>query len=176
MTTSCDAIRACLSAWVDDETVPLSTGSMREHLAGCERCSALERELRSFRASLRQSFVLEKAPAPLERSIRGRAWVRRHGASLAIAAALAGVVAVAALTSSQPVTEDETVAAHEALATSRLPLDFTEHDAEKLSVLLRERLGFDLELPALARSNLSLRGARLAQLHGRDSALLLFDQ
>jgi anti-sigma factor RsiW len=174
---SCESVRRCLSAWVDGESVPLDPASISEHLATCEACRAEEKRLRDFRSTLRRAFVVEPAPAGLRRRIVARAVLARHrvafaAVAIAAAAVLIGWVAIPRTSGSY---ELEAVAAHEALIDSRLPLDFAETDPQRLAAALRDRLAFDLQLPGLATSGLKLLGARLAQLQGRDAALVQFD-
>ena len=50
----CRDIRETISAFVDGEASPGEAASVREHLASCERCGALERQMRSVGAGVRQ--------------------------------------------------------------------------------------------------------------------------
>jgi len=54
MTMGCRDIRETISAFVDGEASPGEAASVREHLASCERCGALERQMRSVGAGVRQ--------------------------------------------------------------------------------------------------------------------------
>ena len=56
----CRDIRETISACVDGEASPEEAASVREHLASCERCVALERQMRAVGAGVRQ--VREKVP------------------------------------------------------------------------------------------------------------------
>ena len=50
----CRDIRESISACVDGEASPGEAASVREHLASCERCRALERQMRAVGAGVRQ--------------------------------------------------------------------------------------------------------------------------
>ncbi len=50
----CRDIREPISAFVDGEASPGETASVREHLASCERCRVLERQMRAVGAGVRQ--------------------------------------------------------------------------------------------------------------------------
>lgn len=50
----CRDIRETISACVDGEASPEEAASVREHLASCERCGVLERQMRAIGAGVRQ--------------------------------------------------------------------------------------------------------------------------
>ena len=50
----CRDIRETISACVDGEASPGEAASVREHLAACERCRVLERQMRAVGAGVRQ--------------------------------------------------------------------------------------------------------------------------
>ena len=50
----CRDIRESISAFVDGEASPGEAASVREHLASCERCRVLERQMRAVGAGVRQ--------------------------------------------------------------------------------------------------------------------------
>lgn len=50
----CRDIRETISACVDGEASPGEAAAVREHLASCERCRALERQMRALGAGVRQ--------------------------------------------------------------------------------------------------------------------------
>jgi len=50
----CRDIRETISAFVDGEASPEETASVRGHLASCERCRVLERQMRAVGAGVRQ--------------------------------------------------------------------------------------------------------------------------
>src|SRR5512141_2310515 len=50
----CRDIRGTISACVDGEALPEEAASVREHLASCERCRVLERQMRALGAGVRQ--------------------------------------------------------------------------------------------------------------------------
>ncbi len=50
----CRDIRETISACVDGEASPEEAASVREHLASCERCRVLERQMRMVGAGVRQ--------------------------------------------------------------------------------------------------------------------------
>ena len=50
----CRDIRETISAWVDGEASPEEAALVREHLASCERCGLLERQMRAVGAGVRQ--------------------------------------------------------------------------------------------------------------------------
>ena len=50
----CRDIRETISACVDGEASPEEEASVREHLASCERCRVLERQMRALGAGVRQ--------------------------------------------------------------------------------------------------------------------------
>jgi anti-sigma factor RsiW len=54
MTMGCRDIRESISACVDGEASPGEAAAVREHLASCERCRALERQMRAVGAGVRQ--------------------------------------------------------------------------------------------------------------------------
>ena len=53
----CRDIRESISACMDGEASPGEAASVREHLASCERCRALERQMRAVGAGVRQVRV-----------------------------------------------------------------------------------------------------------------------
>lgn len=50
----CRDIRESISAWVDGEASSGEAAAVREHLASCERCRVLERQMRGVGAGVRQ--------------------------------------------------------------------------------------------------------------------------
>jgi len=54
MTMECSDIRESISACVDGEASPGEAAAVREHLASCVRCRALERQMRAVGAGVRQ--------------------------------------------------------------------------------------------------------------------------
>jgi anti-sigma factor RsiW len=54
MTMDCRDIRETISACVDGEASPGEAALVREHLASCERCGVLERQMRAVGAGVRQ--------------------------------------------------------------------------------------------------------------------------
>ena len=50
----CSDIRESISAFVDGEASPGEAAAVREHLASCERCRVLERQMRAVGAGVRQ--------------------------------------------------------------------------------------------------------------------------
>jgi len=54
MTMGCRDIRESISACVDGEASPGEAAAVREHLASCERCRVLERQMRAVGAGVRQ--------------------------------------------------------------------------------------------------------------------------
>jgi anti-sigma factor RsiW len=54
MTMGCRDIRESISACVDGEASPGEAAAVREHLASCERCRVLERQMRALGAGIRQ--------------------------------------------------------------------------------------------------------------------------
>jgi hypothetical protein len=54
MTMGCRDIRETISAWVDGEASPEEAALVREHLASCERCGSLERQMRAVGEGVRQ--------------------------------------------------------------------------------------------------------------------------
>ena len=50
----CRDIRETISAWVDGEASPEEAALVREHLASCERCGSLERQMRAVGEGVRQ--------------------------------------------------------------------------------------------------------------------------
>jgi len=50
----CRDIRETISVCVDGEATPAEAASVREHLASCERCRVLERQMRALGAGVRQ--------------------------------------------------------------------------------------------------------------------------
>src|SRR3972149_6649984 len=101
MTMGCRDIRETISAFVDGEASPEEAGAVREHLASCERCRVLERQMRAVGAGVRQirgtvpdrlretvfaRLEAEGAPPP-PMPAHARSW-RWAAAPLAAAAAL----------------------------------------------------------------------------------------
>lgn len=66
----CRDIRETISACVDGEASPEETASVREHLASCERCRALERQMRAVGAGVRQ--VRESVPDGFREAVFAR--------------------------------------------------------------------------------------------------------
>jgi predicted anti-sigma-YlaC factor YlaD len=54
MTMGCRDIRESISACVDGEASPGEAASVREHLASCERCRVLERQMRAVGTGVRK--------------------------------------------------------------------------------------------------------------------------
>jgi len=54
MKMACRDIRETISAFVDGEASPAEAASVREHLAACERCRRLERQMRAAGEGVRQ--------------------------------------------------------------------------------------------------------------------------
>jgi len=54
MTMDCRDIRETISACVDGEASPEEAALVREHLASCERCGVLERQMRAVGEGVRQ--------------------------------------------------------------------------------------------------------------------------
>ena len=53
----CRDIRESISACVDGEASPVEAEAVREHLASCEQCRSLERQMRAVGAGVRQVRV-----------------------------------------------------------------------------------------------------------------------
>jgi hypothetical protein len=101
MTMGCRDIRETISAWVDGEASPEEAALVREHLASCERCGALERQMRAVGAGVRQvrgsvpdrfreevfARLESEGVLPKRKKIFPTAW-RRAAVPLATAAAL----------------------------------------------------------------------------------------
>jgi len=70
MTMGCRDIRESISACVDGEASPGEAAAVREHLASCERCRVLERQMRAVGAGVRQ--VRGSVPDRFREEIFGR--------------------------------------------------------------------------------------------------------
>ena len=70
MTMDCRGIRETISAWVDGEASPAEAASVRGHLASCERCRVLERQMRVVGAGVRQ------VPGPVPDGFRKSVFAR----------------------------------------------------------------------------------------------------
>lgn len=156
---ACEQVRRFLPIWIDGESIPLEEAAMRAHVDGCGACRRTELREREYRAAVRAAFVTESAPAAVRRTL----FLKRHRTKLLAAAAML----LAAVAASFAVSDD-VVTSHEGLSSGRLTLDYTGAGALEQ---VRARLGLDVQLPALAQSKLTLRGARV----DGDSALLLLD-
>lgn len=66
----CRDIRETISAFVDGEASPEEAGMVREHLASCERCRVLERQMRAVGAGVRQ--VRGKVPDGFREAVFAR--------------------------------------------------------------------------------------------------------
>ncbi|GAB4245098.1 MAG: hypothetical protein OHK0028_23230 [Deltaproteobacteria bacterium] len=98
---ACRDIRESISAFVDGEASPEEASRVREHLAACDRCRLLERQMRAMGAGVRQirgsvpagfrEAVFARLDAegalPPRKKVRFPSW-RRAAVPLAAAAAL----------------------------------------------------------------------------------------
>ncbi len=66
----CRDIRETISACVDGEASPEEAASVRGHLASCERCRALERQMRALGAGVRQ--IRERVPDRFRQEVFAR--------------------------------------------------------------------------------------------------------
>ena len=66
----CRHIRETISACVDGEASPEEAASVREHLASCERCRVLERQMRALGAGVRQ--IRERVPERFREEVFAR--------------------------------------------------------------------------------------------------------
>jgi len=67
---SCRDIRETISACVDGEASPGEAASVREHLASCERCRTLERQMRALGDGVRQ--IPGKVPTRFREAVFAR--------------------------------------------------------------------------------------------------------
>jgi hypothetical protein len=86
---TCDTCRDKLIDLLYDELDPAQAATVRQHLAGCETCSAEWTRLRRARAALARTYPNQPDALPLDRPVRrGRLPVARVVGSLAAAAAV----------------------------------------------------------------------------------------
>jgi len=189
---NCDTAKSHVFPYVDAELSAELRDEMDAHLAGCRSCQRLvEQELR-FRDAYVSRLRPDPAPAHLRESVDrlldglggkvdGGRWTRYrrliHAAAalvlLAVGMAL-GVGLKSMLQRGDLLAEltEASVDQHEKLASGLLPPDLVDASPKTAEAWLRRRLDFNVSVPELKTTNLSLVGARISHLANVEVAAL----
>ncbi len=187
MAINCSDITTLVHTYLDGELADQDLEEFEEHVLLCGECHArLEDEI-SFRDRLRRDLAPPRAPADLHQRIgvlldqedrvaqaarrQSRfAWLLPGAASVAAAAAL--VLFITSTGQNLPV---ESVATDAVKAHMRRPpIEIQGQDA-MVSPWIAQHFRPGVEVPRFSASNVSLRGARLSSLRGREAAQLFYE-
>ena len=186
MPIHCSEIDTLVHAYLDGELADIDLNEFEEHTAECPECATRLRDEIAFRDHLRRRLAAPRAPQALRTRIdvlldqedrvtasarrRSRfAWLLPGTASVAAAAAL--ILFVTTNNASLPV---ESVAADAVNAHMRRPPVEVQGQASRVSPWIKEHFDSQVDVPRFAGTNVSLRGARLSHLRGRDAAQLFY--
>jgi len=188
MAFHCSEIDVLIQTYLDGELGGQDLRDFEEHISQCAEC---RRKLQSEAALRRvvQRRLADNAPRPSQalyqrvyesldaadhamtaaRYRAGLSWVLPGTATLAAAAAL-----LLFFTSGRPQVEEETIAEDAVKAHLRRP-PVEVQGWGQVSPWIEEHFRPDVSVPRFSASNVSLRGARLSHLKGRDAAQLVYD-
>jgi len=187
MAIYCSDIETLVHTYLDGELADHDLDEFEDHTSECEACHARVEEEIEFRNDLRRRLAPPRAPGELRgrlmaaldkedaqaaRAERSRrfSWVLPGAATLAAAAAL--LLFVQAQTQSPaahvPVTYDA-VKSH----LHQQPIEV--QGASAVSPWIKQHFEPTVAPPRFSSSDISLRGARLSHLRGRDAAQLFYE-
>lgn len=155
-----------LSAWFDGEAEAAEKRATEAHLQSCLPCRRVLQEWAALRGKLRGRAPEVRIPSAPRRRVR--AW------AAAVAVALVGASAMGALQLRARTTPllDQLEQHHFQTFARASPCEFQSSDPRAVRAWLREKVGYDVEVPALAGA--TLLGARRCKLDGVLSASLQF--
>ena len=177
----CDPNPAILGAYLDGELPSDKLAEVREHLAGCSRCSVeiaeLARMQRTMRAAARERFtpttqfrlkIRQQIAAPKRRS-----W---SSAWLPASIALAAMLLIAFLWMGDSRRSDalaEVADLHVNALASSNPVDVISTDRHTVKPWYQGKIPFSFNLPDLAGTDYTLIGGRLVSFHQQAGAQLI---
>ncbi len=188
MAFHCSEIDTLIQTYLDGELSSQDLRDFEAHIAECEECRRKLRAERDFRRFIQRRLAetAPQAPQALQQRLRENldaedndlaaarrrarlSWVLPGAATLAAAAALLLFIT----TNRTPVAE-ETIAEDAVMAHMRRP-PVEVQGAGQVSPWIEQHFRPDVSVPRFSASNVSLRGARLSHLMGRDAAQLVYD-
>lgn len=189
---NCDTAKSQVFPYVDAELAAELRDEMEAHLAGCPSCQRLVEQELHFRDAYVSRLRPDPAPAHLrervDRLLNGLAggvgsgrWFRHRRMTYSAAAVVLlsiglalGIGLKSMLQRSDFLTEltEASVDQHQKLASGLLPPDLPNASPKTAEAWFRRRLDFNVNVPELKNTNLTLLGARISHLANVEVAAL----
>jgi anti-sigma factor RsiW len=189
---NCDAAKSRIFPYVDGELAPASRDEMDGHLSGCGSCRRFVEQELHFRDAYVSRLRPDPAPAHLRESVdrllagltAGTPTPRRRRYRPAVLAALAVALVGAGAALGVGVSwmlqrgnllaelTEASVDQHQKLASGLLPPDLVDASPKTAEAWFRRRLDFNVNVPELKHTNLTLLGARISHLANVEVAAL----
>lgn len=189
---NCDSAKSRIFPYVDGELAPAQRDEMDAHLSGCGSCRRFVEQELHFRDAYVSRLRPDPAPAHLRESVdrllagltggtisRRRPRYRRVVLA-AVAAVLVGAGAAFGIGLSWMLQRgnllaeltEASVEQHQKLASGLLPPDLVGASPKTVEAWFRRRLDFNVNVPELKHTNLTLLGARISHLANVEVAAL----
>jgi anti-sigma factor RsiW len=189
---NCETAKSQVFPYVDAELAPELRDGLEAHLAGCGPCRRfVEQELR-FRDAYTSRLRPDPAPAHLRESVdrllaglagetSGGRWTRSRRSTHAAAAVVLLAVGLALGIALKSMLQrgdflaeltEASVDQHQKLASGLLPPDLVGPSPKTAEAWFRRRLDFNVNVPELKSTNLTLLGARISHLANVEVAAL----
>lgn len=193
---TCDEFLRAVDPYLDDELPVTEILRVQEHAAACAACRhALDSEA-SLHALLAASALDEEpsaglrarlaratggAPLAPARGWRRRIWLRALPAAMLATGVCAGILLTVLLADLHrgpeiPPLAMELAAKHALYSGRDGGLELRTGEADEMTAWLRQRLGFPVALPALARPGERLVGARISSVADGPAAYLAYER
>jgi anti-sigma factor RsiW len=189
---NCDTAKSRVFPYVDAELAPELLAELEAHLAGCGSCRRLVEQELHFRDAYMSRLRPDPAPAHLRESvdrllaglageIDGGRWTRYRrliypaAAVVLLAVGLALGIGLKSLLQRGDLLAELTEASvdqHQKLASGLLPPDLVDASPKMAEAWFRRRLDFNVSVPELPSTNLTLVGARISHLANVEVAAL----
>lgn len=190
----CESYEPFIDAFIDEEFGERERADMEAHLSHCEACRSQVQAQMRFRAQVRQSLVLEKAPESfrarlieelngleLEQESDRAVWrvpsLSRVGWVVGPLAAMATLVVVLQGFTIAPAASSPTTMIDDTLDWHRgnFPLEVTTADPQEAQAWFKGKVDFSVRLPQFVDRRVNLLGGRIAHIEDRRAALLLYE-
>jgi anti-sigma factor RsiW len=191
---NCDSAKALIFPYVDGELALVQRDEMDAHLAGCGACRRFVEQELHFRDAYVSRLRPDPAPAHVRESVdrllagltgttiaRSRSRYRRLAlAAMAVVLVGAGAALGIGLQSWRQRGDmlieltEASVDQHQKLASGLLPPDLVAASPRTVEAWFRRRLDFNVSVPELKHTSLTLLGARIVHLANVEVAALAY--